>query len=551
MADTIYYTSRHTGREIDDAVDLANTLSVTVSGLQTDLEDEASARQSADESLQGQIRQKADASTTQASLNAKADKTSVYTKTEVDTKLNLKANTSDVYTKSETYTKTEVNNAIQRSEETMHDEITDLANDVENLTANDISTDVVIGGTPSRTAENALSALATRTANNATHLAATASFVGNLIGGQYRNSLDITYNGVTYDNIADLLNEILAGKAELGGSATQTFAALSLRLGDVVISATNDFLTVYDGSTNKRAGIPLNTQGGSTDNVTMATVSNVNNAITTQTPSLAFRELAVTMGAVWNASTGFFELNGLTDITEAQMRNIIRYTGNYRPHGDMNSALRGKNASGSLVGLRTNLCNHAYIFGTTGNSTTSMLYFANNNRQLEVVRLTAGNESSEQIWATTLQYAFNNCNKLQQIIGVINVGKITANGQLANSFTGCSALESVTIYSLGVSLSLSDSPNLTAASVASMVGQAKTDKELTVTLHDTAYTRAVADADVKAASQARPLVTILNATGDKKMGNGETYHKETIGGVETWVKDPVGSDGSEDSGTIN
>jgi hypothetical protein len=35
------------------------------------------------------------------------------------------------------------------------------------------------------------------------------------------------------------------------------------------------------------------------------------------------------------------------------------------------------------------------------------------------------------------------------------------------------------------------------------------------------------------------------------MGDGETYHKETIGGVETWVKDPVGSEGSEGSGTIN
>lgn len=274
-------------------------------------------------------------------------------------------------------------------------------------------------------------------------------------------------------------------------------------------------------------------------------------AITAALSDFAFRELAVTMGAVWNASTGFFELNGLTDITKAQMRNIIRYTGNYRPRGDMNSALRGKNVNGAIVGFRTNICNHSYIFGTTGTLSTGMWYFANNNQQLEVVKLTAGSETSEQIWATTLQFAFNNCKALREIIGVINVWKITANGQLANSFTNCAALESVTIYSLGVSLSLADSPNLTAASVATMVGQAQTDKELTVTLHDTAYTRAVADADVKAASQARPLVTILNATGDKKMGGGETYHKEMLDGVEAWVKDPVATEDSGNSGTIN
>lgn len=274
-------------------------------------------------------------------------------------------------------------------------------------------------------------------------------------------------------------------------------------------------------------------------------------AITAALSDFAFRELAVTMGAVWNASTGFFELNGLTDITEAQMRSIIRCTSAYRPQNDLNSALRGKNASGSLVGFRTNLCNHAYIFGTTGNLSTSMWYFANNNRQLEVVRLTAGNESTERIQATTMQFAFNNCVALRQVIGAIDVRNITASGRLSNTFTGCSALESVTIYSLGVSLSLSDSPNLTASSVATMVGQAQTDKELTVTLHDTAYTRAVADADVKAASQARPLVTILNATGDKKMGGGETYHKEMLDGVEAWVKDPVATEDSGNSGTIN
>ncbi len=272
---------------------------------------------------------------------------------------------------------------------------------------------------------------------------------------------------------------------------------------------------------------------------------NADEAIKASIPSLAFRELAVTMGAVWNASTGFFELNGLTDITEAQMRSIIRYTGNYRPQTDMNSLLR----TGTF---RTNLCNsNGMVYTGSAGNTVSAYSMCDNRSALEVLQLYNGNLESYMLRVSNAQYMFNNCSSLKIINGRISLNPITSTTMVDHMFYNCTALESVSIYSLGVSLSLSGSPNLTAASVATMVRQAQTGKELTVTLHDTAYTRAVADADVKAASQARPLVTILNATGDKKMGDGETYHKETIGGVETWVKDPVGSEGSEDSGTIN
>ena len=47
---------------------------------------------------------KADTATVNASLDTKADKSTTYTKSEVDTKLNAKANSADVYTKSQTDT---------------------------------------------------------------------------------------------------------------------------------------------------------------------------------------------------------------------------------------------------------------------------------------------------------------------------------------------------------------------------------------------------------------------------------------------------------------
>lgn len=78
----------------------------------TELGAEATAREQADNTLQGEIdgldNSKADKSTTytktevDTALDAKADKSTTYTKTEVDTALDLKADKSTTYTKTET-----------------------------------------------------------------------------------------------------------------------------------------------------------------------------------------------------------------------------------------------------------------------------------------------------------------------------------------------------------------------------------------------------------------------------------------------------------------
>lgn len=234
-------------------------------------------------------------------------------------------------------------------------------------------------------------------------------------------------------------------------------------------------------------------------------------AITSALSDFAFRELAVTMGAVWNASTGFFELNGLTDITEAQMRNIIRYTGNYRPQTDMNSLLRAGT-------FRTNLCNtNGMVYVSTAGNTVSAYSMCDSRSALEVLQLYNGNLESYMLRVSNAQYMFNNCTHLKIINGWISLLPITSATMVGHMFYNCTALESVTLYSLGVSLSLSGSPNLTAASVATMVGQAQTGKELTVTLHDTAFIRAANDGDVRAALLTRPGVTLANASNDKSI----------------------------------
>lgn len=211
------------------------------------------------------------------------------------------------------------------------------------------------------------------------------------------------------------------------------------------------------------------------------------------------RDLYVSAGAKYNEATGFYELNGLTDITEAEMRVIYKYAGTPQTK-----------AAFAYSKARTNLPMPGMYNGTVYGA---MFYGCPN---LEVAYL--GNRQSSQIsYDVPLVYTEGNncfylCKKLKKIYG-----KIYQRNGWDLTFGDCLALEEVRIAELYSSIRLSWSPNLSKESVQYMITNAKPLSgaavgSITITLHPTAYARLKDDADIVAALEAKGgIVTLVSA----------------------------------------
>lgn len=211
------------------------------------------------------------------------------------------------------------------------------------------------------------------------------------------------------------------------------------------------------------------------------------------------RDLYISAGAVYNERTGFYELNGLTDITEEQMRVIYKYAGTPQVRGAFaySKARTNLPLSGMFNGW---LCD--VMFYNCQNLEVAYL----GNRQLPPTRYDEPFAYSEG------DNSFYLCQKLKKIYG-----RIYQRNTWNLMFGECLALEEVRIAELYSSIQLSWSPNLSKESVQYMITNAKPQSgaaagSITITLHPTAYARLKDDADIVAALEAkRGVITLVSA----------------------------------------
>lgn len=235
-------------------------------------------------------------------------------------------------------------------------------------------------------------------------------------------------------------------------------------------------------------------------------VSNINtivdkiNIFDKKLSSGTLRDLYISAGAVYNEATGYYELNGLTDITEEEMRVIYEHAGTPQVE-----------AAFAYSKARTNLPMPGMYNGSVcGN----MFYNCSN---LEVACLGNKKQASPTSYDVPFVYTNGNncfylCKKLKKIYG-----KICQKNAWALTFGECLALEEVRIAELYSSIQLSWSPNLSKESVQYMITNAKPLDEtavgsITITLHPTAYARLKDDADIVAALEANNgVITLVSA----------------------------------------
>lgn len=214
----------------------------------------------------------------------------------------------------------------------------------------------------------------------------------------------------------------------------------------------------------------------------------------------SLRDLYISAGAKYNEATGFYELNGLTDITEKEMRKIYRYAGTPQVK-----------ASHAYSQIRTNFPSPGFYNGSIYDS----MFYAS---EIEVINLGYRQKQpptfSEPYVTLEGQAAFYLCKNLRIIYGRIENHAIK---DWNLTFGECAKLEEVRIYRLVTSIKFNWSPNLSKESVQYMITNANPPSgaaagSIAITLHPTAYARLKDDADIVAALEAKGgVITLVSA----------------------------------------
>ena len=197
------------------------------------------------------------------------------------------------------------------------------------------------------------------------------------------------------------------------------------------------------------------------------------------------RDLYISAGAVYNEQTGYYELNGLTDITEEEMRVIWQ-----------------EDLSGWYLNGRTNLTRNIEVRGNTGgyNGGIDISSFCSYN--INITKFNFG----ESPLVRNSDNAFSGCTKLETIdtrFPIIPYGGVVG----PNTFRDCPALKEVRFdmryVGSSTNVNFPASPLISKDSILSVIQTTPTTGSVkpfvVVGLNESAYNRLKDDSDITAA----------------------------------------------------
>lgn len=192
--------------------------------------------------------------------------------------------------------------------------------------------------------------------------------------------------------------------------------------------------------------------------------------------------LFIARGAVYNTNTGYYELNGLTDITEEQMNFIYSLSANSV----------GVNMSFLYQYINNKNCRTVFApLGTYGGSGANIDQMFSANRYIETIAL-------NNIYITSVMYTFSACARLTSVMG-LNFGYMTSPSKINEGTFDCPSLRNLQIKNLRIPIVLKFLPLLTRDSILYLVNNAANTTPITVTLHPDALAR-LSEADIALAS---------------------------------------------------
>lgn len=217
----------------------------------------------------------------------------------------------------------------------------------------------------------------------------------------------------------------------------------------------------------------------------------------------SLRDLYISAGAKYNEATGFYELNGLTDITEEQMRVIYEKTWGWWLH------LPSLNGFGSSL-PRTNIpCPDYKIIAYAPNISMHSIFSASgNNDNLEVVNLRAlyTPTTFDEINIVDFNWAFQGDKKLREVQGIINVEKVKTDLRIGGN------IETINIKGLKNNIKLYNSERLSKESVLYMMNNSAATSAIAIGLNKAVYDVLKDDADIIAALAEKTNITLIQNT---------------------------------------
>lgn len=199
------------------------------------------------------------------------------------------------------------------------------------------------------------------------------------------------------------------------------------------------------------------------------------------------RKLYESYGAVYNEETGFYELNGFTDITEEEMWNIYRYfnfndmamfVGKY-PYDGLNLKVRTNIPFQSTI--QNSGINTAFRIAHKWSYLCSTLRYVEKiviSRRPEDIYLCADNHIG-------CNYLLYSCGSLVEVEGVIDFSKYE--GNLTYVFSVCPKLKSFRLRGVHNNASFRGSPCVDLDTLKYVIENATNTKSITITVDPTIY----------------------------------------------------------------
>lgn len=189
---------------------------------------------------------------------------------------------------------------------------------------------------------------------------------------------------------------------------------------------------------------------------------------------------AVENNGCYNGATGYFELNGITNIDYAEALRILDVS----KWPKINAG--GPYLSNQKLNIRTALPLKTQLSGDY-----SLLCFAQNCETIEVIKIIQG----PYVYCSDLGAAFNSCYRLRSIVGTITLSSGTKG--LDSAFGLCRVLEDVRLSKLSRSIRFGQSPLLSFDSIDYMIKNAANTASITVTVHPDVYAKLTDEANTE------------------------------------------------------
>lgn len=218
------------------------------------------------------------------------------------------------------------------------------------------------------------------------------------------------------------------------------------------------------------------------------------------------RDLYISAGAKYNETTGFYELNGLTDITEEEMRVIYEKTWgwwmalpNLTGFGDSSARTNIPCPDYKRLYYQSNI-NLGSSFAVTGN--------LDNLEVLNFIPLRYSKESLIRLSIRAMNWMCQGNAKPLTIMGAFDVGNVPDN----NSLNIGGNIKTINIKNLSKNIRFYNSKVLSKESVLYMINNSAATSAITIGLQQAVYDVMKDDADIIAALTEKTNITLIQNT---------------------------------------